>query len=415
MFKKIFFALSLLLVLALGQVAEAAPIGLTRYAWSSNIGWISFAGSNYQVFLDQTTGTLSGHAWSSNIGWIDFNGTKLDGSTFARAIAPNVDGSSGWDGKIKLAGSNYGVTVDGECLRGFAWGGDVVGWIEFCSGNGGCTVNCGPSGGGGGYGVHIGGPIPPQNGLIVSCTAGMSNADGVWHATIVSGGVAPYKFDWIITDVTQTVFSGHDNPFVISGIADGSYSGVVRVTDKNKKDSTCQTEPLVIENGVVVRDPVYPSLTTIAPQDRVSISSQPLTSPARSSGIGIQADDSTNGAADPLHVKVLDIVSLTTGKSLLKKSDNGGVLDPDSHSNQRLPACYLGATPFTGQPGQDFTDCNSLTALEMAGGDEAYFNIEIYRPVQTLKDNNPYRVTLGDEHGEVSFLFDYRVGTVNPF
>ncbi len=51
------------------------------YAWSENMGWISFnctnesncGSSNYGVDIDMETGDFSGYAWSSNIGWIDFS------------------------------------------------------------------------------------------------------------------------------------------------------------------------------------------------------------------------------------------------------------------------------------------------------------------------------------------------------
>ena len=49
---------------------------LTGYAWSENIGWISFATStngNNSVTVD-TNGNMSGYAWSDNIGWIKFGG-----------------------------------------------------------------------------------------------------------------------------------------------------------------------------------------------------------------------------------------------------------------------------------------------------------------------------------------------------
>jgi hypothetical protein len=49
----------------------------TGYAWSENIGWISFnctdvgCGQDYGVKLD-SSGSFSGYAWSENIGWISF-------------------------------------------------------------------------------------------------------------------------------------------------------------------------------------------------------------------------------------------------------------------------------------------------------------------------------------------------------
>lgn len=148
---------------------------LSGYAWSENIGWISFNNTtgggavNYGVNIDMITGDLSGYAWSENIGWIMFNPTvplsfvpnnsaKLDITTnqitgWARACAGTVNGdcistsrTDGWDGWIKMSGtasngSSYGVTRSSgaNCgLSGYAWGSDVVGWISFkgIAGNG---------------------------------------------------------------------------------------------------------------------------------------------------------------------------------------------------------------------------------------------------------------------------------------
>ncbi len=138
---------------------------LSGYAWSSNIGWISFScknditggAPNYGVDVD-LAGLLSGYAWSSNIGWIGFNQSDLSGcpsgtceaklasatgqvSGWARAVA-GIAGSGGWDGWIKLRGTNYGALADapiaGTCdWSGYAWGGDdnsqdaVTGWVNF--------------------------------------------------------------------------------------------------------------------------------------------------------------------------------------------------------------------------------------------------------------------------------------------
>ncbi|HEY4496585.1 MAG TPA: hypothetical protein VI432_00335 [Candidatus Paceibacterota bacterium] len=137
---------------------------MNGWAWSDNIGWISLtcdndscSDSDYRVRLDPFTGIFTGYAWSSNIGWIQFDsGSGYPESPFYDAkmvIVPAAICSSevevsgwiralsyggGWDGWIKMAGStgsggHYGVclSVDGEHLDGFAWGGDVVGWVEF--------------------------------------------------------------------------------------------------------------------------------------------------------------------------------------------------------------------------------------------------------------------------------------------
>ena len=164
----------------------AAGVELTGYAWSDNIGWISMncrtggsAGesvcpgspgigqkSDYKVTVT-TGGALTGYAWSSNIGWIKFDllnsfpvmagtmpasarvtGTypNLTFEGWARACAGTLPGdcssmtsrTDGWDGWISLrstAASNYSIImtddVTGALYGSYAWGSEVVGWIDF--------------------------------------------------------------------------------------------------------------------------------------------------------------------------------------------------------------------------------------------------------------------------------------------
>ncbi|MCX6738367.1 MAG: choice-of-anchor D domain-containing protein [Candidatus Parcubacteria bacterium] len=146
------------------------------------LGWASFScknlntGANYGVDIE-ADGNLVGYAYYdmndpntgiNEIGWIDFN-PSLSGrpgapnSTAKVDLDGNVCGSvgcvygwaravgygDGWDGWIKLrkdstdGGANYGVyidTDDGE-FHGWAWGGDVMGWISFNCDNQG--TSCG--------------------------------------------------------------------------------------------------------------------------------------------------------------------------------------------------------------------------------------------------------------------------------
>ncbi|MBX4209423.1 hypothetical protein KW799_01895, partial [Candidatus Parcubacteria bacterium] len=154
---KVFF-LSILSVLAFSplfsHVAHAGTSdNVSGWAWSSNIGWISFnctndnscGTANYGVNKNADD-TLTGYAWSSNIGWIQFgglagfptgsgtqgvnaqiNGNNLKG--WARALSYG----SGWDGWISLsgAGPSYGISLSGTSFIGYAWGSDVVGWVSF--------------------------------------------------------------------------------------------------------------------------------------------------------------------------------------------------------------------------------------------------------------------------------------------
>ncbi|MBU4056765.1 hypothetical protein KJ695_02550, partial [Patescibacteria group bacterium] len=145
------------------DVKAAATDNILGYAWSENIGWISFnctntscATSNYGVNLNFGTGNLSGYAWSENIGWVSFNAVDVTGCPantprgdclpyydsvtadlfgWARALAYG----GGWDGWISLnclnsgvcAASNYKVSLSGLNFTGYASGGDVVGWLKF--------------------------------------------------------------------------------------------------------------------------------------------------------------------------------------------------------------------------------------------------------------------------------------------
>ncbi len=172
--------------------AQRAPDEIYGYAWSDNIGWISFNVCNdystydecqaiinsgeiysYKVKVDLDTGELEGFAWSDAIGWIRFGGLSdfpTGGGTnptnaqfafegddeenpiyygltgWARSCVGTIDPDNcddmtdspdGWDGWINLSGSDHGVTYEQETgyFGGYAYGSDVLGWISF-SGDG---------------------------------------------------------------------------------------------------------------------------------------------------------------------------------------------------------------------------------------------------------------------------------------
>jgi len=202
---------------------------VSGFAWNSNIGWISFnsidcdvdgdgtyegasedggpapngcptSGSvhNYGVYIDSVTGDISGFAWSENVGWISFNrntsycaggdnigkacsvagdcpssscGGSSNGVTGDPQTTPYNTGSGaiakydsvnhtidGWakilsmgdDGWVSLnctndgdtcGTSDYGISADviKEELVGWAWNGNDndtgIGWISFDSDN----------------------------------------------------------------------------------------------------------------------------------------------------------------------------------------------------------------------------------------------------------------------------------------
>ncbi len=155
--------------------AQTIPaVDLQGFAWSSTIGWISMncindgncANSDYKVTINADR-TITGYAWSSNIGWIKFGGLSsfptgggtaaenanvigtypdLTWSGWARACSATVGGNctsmtnnpaaGDWDGWISLRGTNYNITANmttGMATGSFAWGSDVVGWVDMSS------------------------------------------------------------------------------------------------------------------------------------------------------------------------------------------------------------------------------------------------------------------------------------------
>ncbi|MFH1780667.1 MAG: hypothetical protein ABH841_01550 [Candidatus Nealsonbacteria bacterium] len=133
--KKLLFIILIFFGFWIGSFVEAGSNeNISGYAWSENIGWINFSGSNYGVNIN-SDGVFSGYAWSENIGWIDFGqGTQVDLDTgevsgWARALSYG----GGWDGWIKMRGADYGVSINtiSKEFSGYAWSDMIIGWISF--------------------------------------------------------------------------------------------------------------------------------------------------------------------------------------------------------------------------------------------------------------------------------------------
>jgi hypothetical protein len=151
-----------------GKTIAGTEHNVEGWAWSENVGWISFnclnqnsCGTvNYGVNLNPSTKIFSGYAWSENVGWITFNESQLSGCPqapcrawlgsdnkvygWARALA----NGGGWDGWISLRNDskNYGVWLDTSTFpqefRGFAWSDMVIGWISFnCKNQNVCSTS----------------------------------------------------------------------------------------------------------------------------------------------------------------------------------------------------------------------------------------------------------------------------------
>lgn len=203
------------------EVYAGTEHNVSGWAWSENIGWISFnntsgGGSvNYGINVDFNTGNFSGFAWSENIGWIDFapagpypaspnysacldlsgSGQPCDdlpGTNTVGGWARALSYGSGWDGWIKLRGSNYGVNYASQsgALSGWAWSDAVIGWINFRG-----STN---------YGVIIDLDMPNNNPPLKPETF---EAD--WNRCAFKGGAVP-TLSWTYSDPESDLQSAYE-------------------------------------------------------------------------------------------------------------------------------------------------------------------------------------------------------------
>jgi hypothetical protein len=230
--------------------AQASGTAITGWAWSSNIGWISFSGTAanstaYGVTMG-SNGALSGYAWGDNIGWINF-GANSCGATptlsggaltgFAQAINTGSDGCISLNGTASN-GTAYGVSLSGTTLTGYAWASDTIGWLSFSgtasNGNpynviyGGagapsCTLSVAPNPSGTGSPITLNYTTTnsPATGTI---TQGSSAAPIVKYLTSGSTWVVPS--DWNNSNNTIEVIGGGGGGTRGPGGGGGAYSKI---------------------------------------------------------------------------------------------------------------------------------------------------------------------------------------------
>lgn len=169
--------LSLLLLPRAEETEAGALDNVAGFAWSDNIGWLSFnctntnscAAVDYGIKVNTTNGKFSGYAWSEHIGWVSFNEADtgappsndpcVDASCIAKASpsgqlgksnvpiygwARALSHDSNWDGWLRFdhgqANPAY-IARDGQ-FQGWAWGSNIVGWVSFnCQDQGVCTTS----------------------------------------------------------------------------------------------------------------------------------------------------------------------------------------------------------------------------------------------------------------------------------
>ena len=130
------FSYSLIMVLAFVTLAPAVhaqasgSLALHGWAWSWTTGWIKLSSKQtdssgqplatddpnpaggapvvYGVSFDETTGAGSGWAWSPNVGWISFNEADLSKGLSMACKGPN--GGSAIPAKLSVDGTGYKLT-----------------------------------------------------------------------------------------------------------------------------------------------------------------------------------------------------------------------------------------------------------------------------------------------------------------
>ena len=128
---------------------------LTGTATIVNTGYpISFSGSdggaggiiNYSTQYNVSNNSMTGYAWSPEYGWIQFSGSTGNVLSFQNN---NDHENPDWaNGHISLIGTNGGtsgvihysvvfnpLTNHFDTINHWAWGGNVIGWIDFSNVN----------------------------------------------------------------------------------------------------------------------------------------------------------------------------------------------------------------------------------------------------------------------------------------
>ncbi len=408
---------------------SSASRELTGYAWSSNIGWISFTPSDSggEKVIISSSGDFSGYAWSENVGWINFgtgsddpvtgrDGPDLDrtgvdrsgrptsgspatsssggpnsgvilaknGSVtgWARACTVFASGCSGplksdsklgaWDGWIAMSGSwGNGVKLAGNDFSGYAWGADNLGWVDFA-------------------GVTIVSETASPLTVACSITREADEADayaGTLNAS-VSGGTGPYDFTWEVeasapdnvivenqneqSTVWRAPFShfGTDQNFTVT-----AYLTVIDSKDQFVDRKDCGSVTINHDGGgnEVTLSLNQPPIIRIEDHRLVWATTTPP--------LSIRHDGTV-----PVEVCLTSIESINNPEVSLDDAAT------ESNSGNPLPWCRFRS------PGGAMTDpveCSSSSSAKttIAAGQSNNFWIIIRKKLSAIKANSPYRVT----------------------
>jgi len=294
----LFFVFSVVFIVT--EIKAGSEHNVYSWAWSNNIGWISFNSTNcdpdgdglsdgitdcpsvgtpianYGVNIAQPSGEFSGYTWSSGIGWITFNrantgpppaapdyGThlaqvdltncpdnKCPVSGWARVYSAIGD-STNWPngGWIKLRGPTYEVSIDMSKnpaeFEGWAWEWDVIGWLSFnCKNRGSCeTVD---------YKVLV--SLGPDDSLVCDADGPYSGVEG---QPITLDGSGSSDLDGTIESYSWTCTGGTlTNPDTVqptfTGSVGSSYTCTLTVTNDGGASASCDATVTIIDLPLAV-------------------------------------------------------------------------------------------------------------------------------------------------------------------
>lgn len=461
--------------------ADSTPDRLLfGYAWSSNLGWINFgnAADSYNVYLTPDSsgnfeGSLHGYAWANprdsiagtnNIGWLVFDPADLSNAPeapyqaarieksglltgwarFCVGAASNCVGTTnpaagGWGGWVKLSGtsadgSTYGVhkvknQAGHEGLSGYAWGGDVAGWINF---DPWFVANGGSSGGGTGEcdplrQVCIGDTTSDT--LTINCypeadRVQLPSTGGVdvnWTASVLRGK-GPFTYSWNGPGSTS-------GPTATSHYTDvGDKTVSVVVTDNGTTPPrTAQRSCLVniYSGGGTATSTGTGVLHVVDGRGVMYISEQatghPAASLVSSTILQGQIENTGDGAVNDLHITSL--VSTKAGSSNQSLSSIMAAADAGGYT----PQCSLVVADHNVKPADNWQPCGNVSE-DLPSGKVAYLRIQIPTYLKAVADNSPYKVVLGGTTtvtnpdgsssaasvNNVELVFKYLVGTYTP-
>lgn len=366
-----FFAFSLV---SNSTVQAATTDNITGWAWSANIGWISFnctnevgscATSNYGVNKN-ADGTLTGYAWSSSVGWIQFGGlTGFPTGTGTYAQNAQVVGTAvrGWikatslgdDGWISLWGETpaYGVSLTSIEFTGYAWGNDPSGWISWnCSNEATCATAD--------YKVQLSGDA---NFDVQNSGISLSGNNDVPYGTLPT-------FIWTITNLPSV-------DCTISKTSPGgtSFTPITGITSSGTSTSSGALTDAAYTYSLDCTNP------TISKQISFTVDPQPP-------GFSI-------GGTGAVNIQILNAGEAQSDQDLTNVAAIGGYTNPVSISITGFPTPPASTTyTYSFNGGSSYSDNPSAFVINSPYSTGLPFKIKVTRLVGAPAITDPFTVTL---------------------